>query len=75
MSRKLPFEFTLKRVPRFVSFDAGAIAGLLSIGIYLAILNRHWIAAAFLGLGVLWMISIPIRLRAGRSNSAESRPR
>jgi hypothetical protein len=55
-------------VPRFVSFDAGVVAGLLGIGIYLAILNRHWIAAAVLALGVLWMMSIPIRLRAGKSN-------
>lgn len=68
MRRTLPFEFSLRRLPRFVSFDAGVVAALLGIGIYLAILNRHWIAAAFLGLGVLWMISIPIRLRAGKSN-------
>jgi hypothetical protein len=56
-------------VPRFVSFDAGVVAGLLGIGIYFAILNRHWIAAAFLFLGVLWMISIPVRLHIRKSNS------
>ena len=68
MAGKLPSGFSLKNVPRFISFDAGAIAGLLGIGIYLAISNRHWIAAAFLFLGVLWMISIPVRLRVRKSN-------
>ncbi len=32
---------SLERVPRFVSFDAGVVAALLGIGIYLAIVNRH----------------------------------
>lgn len=68
MARKLPFGISLARVPRFVSFDAGVVAALLSIGIYLAILNRQWTAAAFLLLGVLSMISIPIRLRIRKSN-------
>ena len=69
MTRKLPFRISLERVPRFVSFDAGVVAALLGLGIYLAIVNRHWIAAAFLLVGVLWMISIPIRLRIRKSNS------
>jgi hypothetical protein len=67
MARKRPFEFSLKKAPRFVSFDAGVVAGLLGIGVYLAVSNRHWIAAAVLLLGVLWMISIPLRLRARKS--------
>jgi len=67
MARKLPFRFSLKKTPRFVSFDAGVVAGLLAIGVYMAISNRHWIAAAFLFLGALWMISIPFRLRIRKS--------
>jgi hypothetical protein len=73
MARKLPFGISLERVPRFVSFDAGVVAALLSIGIYLAIVNRHWVAAAFFLLGVLWMISIPIRLRVRKSNGRGTR--
>jgi hypothetical protein len=73
MVRKLPLGARLGRVPRFISFDAGVVAGLLGIGIYLAIVNQRWIAAAFLALGVLWMISIPIRLRAGKSNNRQPR--
>ena len=67
MARRLPIAFRLQKMPRFVSFDAGMIAGLLIIGIYLAIQSRHWIAAAFMALGVLWMASIPFRLRAAKS--------
>jgi len=68
VARKFPLGIRLERMPRFVSFDAGIVAGLLCIGSYLAISNRHWTAAAFLFLGVLWMISIPIRLRARKSS-------
>lgn len=74
MARKLPFGFSLERVPRFISFDAGVVAALLGIAIYLAILNRHWIAAAFLLLGALWIVSIPIRLRVRKSSGRETRP-
>ena len=63
MGRKPPFGLNLKKAPRFVSFDAGVVAGLLGIGVYMAICNRHWIAAAFLLLGVIWTALIPIRLR------------
>ena len=67
MARKLPFEFSLKKMPRFVSFDAGVVAGLLGIAIYMAVSSRHWIAAAFLLLGALWVISIPFRLSVRKS--------
>jgi hypothetical protein len=67
MARRLPIAFRLEKMPRFISFDAGMVVGLLGIGIYLAILSRHWVAAAFLALGMLWMVSIPFRLRAGKS--------
>jgi hypothetical protein len=73
MVRRLPFAFRLEKLPRFISFDAGVVAGLLGIGLYLAIVTRHWISAAFLLLGVLWMISIPIRLRVRRSNNRPPR--
>jgi hypothetical protein len=73
MARRLPFGFRLEKLPRFVSFDAGVVAGLLGIGLYLAIVTRHWVAAAFLLLGVLWMISIPIRLRVYRSRNRSTR--
>jgi len=73
MARKRPFGISLERVPRFVSFDAGVVAALLSIGIYLAILNQQWIAAAFFLFGALWMISIPIQLRVRRANGRERR--
>jgi hypothetical protein len=63
MAQRFMSGFSLKKAPRFISFDAGVVAGLLSIGIYMAISNRHWIAAAFLFLAVLWMASIPLRLR------------
>ena len=66
----LEAERELARMPRFVSFDTGVIAGLLSIGVYMAISNRHWIAAAFLFLGVLWMALIPFRLRRVAKSSA-----
>lgn len=68
MARKLPLRIRLERMPRFVSFDAGVVAGLLCIGGYLAISNRHWIAAAFLLAGALWMIWISIRLRVCNSS-------
>ncbi len=58
----------LARMPRFFSFDAGVIAGLLGIGAYLAIVNRHWLAAVFLVVGILWMVSVPYRLRAKSSD-------
>jgi hypothetical protein len=58
----------LARMPRFFSFDAGLIAGLLGIGAYLAIVNRHWLGAVFLLLGILWMVSVPYRLRAKSSD-------
>jgi hypothetical protein len=74
MFRKFPPGFSLKRVPRFVSFDAGVVAGLLGIGAYLAVSDRHWIAAAILFLGVLWMARIPFRLRR-MAKSCESRER
>jgi hypothetical protein len=73
MVRGLPFGLRLEKLPRFISFDAGVVAGLLGIGLYLAITTRHWLAAAFLLLGVLWMISIPIRLRVRRSNGRPTR--
>lgn len=63
MERRFPFGLSLKKAPRFVSFDAGVVAGLLGIGVYMAICNRHWIAAAFLLMGLLWMALIPFRLR------------
>lgn len=56
------------RMPRFFAFDAGVIVGLLGIGAYLAIVNRHWLAALFLVLGILWMVSVPYRLRAKSSD-------
>lgn len=68
MARKLPIRFRLEKVPRFISFDAGVVAGLLSIGIYLAIVKRNWLAVVLLALGLLWMISIPIRLRLRKVN-------
>jgi hypothetical protein len=73
MARKRRFGISLERVPRFVSFDAGVVAALLGIGIYLAIVNRHWIAAAFFLLGVFWIVSIPIRLRVRKSNARQTR--
>lgn len=66
----LEAEREFARMPRFVSFDTGVIAGLLSIGVYMAISNRHWVAAAFLFLGVLWMALIPVRLRRVAKSSA-----
>jgi hypothetical protein len=69
MRRRFPFGLSLKKAPRFVLFDAGVVAGLLSIGIYMAISNRHWIAAAFLFLGVVWMASIAFRLRRAAKSS------
>jgi hypothetical protein len=39
----------------------------------LAVITRHWVAAGFLLLGVLWMISVPIRLRGRRSNCRPTR--
>jgi hypothetical protein len=63
MAIKLPFHRLMAKMPRFVSFDAGVVAGLLGIGIYLAIVRGHWIAALFLALGAAWMIFILIRLR------------
>jgi hypothetical protein len=54
----------LARMPRFFSFDAGVIAGLFGIGAYLAIANRHWLGAMCSVLGILWMVSVPYRLRA-----------
>jgi hypothetical protein len=73
MVRRPPFGFRLEKLPRFIAFDAGVVAGLLGIGLYLAIVTRHWVSAAFLLLGVLWMISIPIRLKVRRSNNRPSR--
>jgi hypothetical protein len=55
--------FNMKNAPRFFAFDAGLVAGLLAIGVYMAISNRHWIAVAVLSLGVLWVAWIPCRLR------------
>ena len=52
--------------------DAGVIAGLLGICIYMAISNRNWIAAAFLLLGVLWMALIPYRLRRAAKSREQS---
>jgi hypothetical protein len=63
MGRRFPFGLSLKKAPRFVSFDAGVVAGLLGIGVYMAISNRNWTAAVFLFLGALWMALIPFRLR------------
>jgi hypothetical protein len=71
MTSKLSFGLSFKKMPRFMAFDAGVIAGLLSIGIYLEILNRHWNAAACLFLGGLWMALIPLRL----SRAVKSRER
>jgi hypothetical protein len=72
MVRISPFEFLSRRLPRFIAFDAGVVAGLLGIGVYFAILNRHWIAATFLALGVVWIISVPLRLRVRRSNGGSA---
>jgi hypothetical protein len=72
MMRRLAFAFKLQKRPRFISFDAGIVAGLLGIGIYLAILSRHWIATVFLALGVLFIVAIPIRLWTGKSNGPDA---
>jgi hypothetical protein len=63
MGRRFPFPLILQQAPRFLTFDAGVITGLLGIGVYMAISSRHWIAAAFLFLGVLWAAWFPFRLR------------
>jgi len=74
MERKHLFGLDLKKTPRFLSFDAGVVAGLLSIGIYMAISNRHWFAAALMFLGMLWMAFIPIRSRwLAKSNASDKR--
>jgi hypothetical protein len=67
MARNWPLKFRLSRAPRFVSFDAGVVAALLGLGLYMALVKGYWIAAIFLTLGMLWMISIPIRLRVRKS--------
>jgi hypothetical protein len=66
MSPKILFSRFVEKMPRFVSFDAGLVAGLLGIGIYLAIARRHWTAALFLVLGAAWIISVVIRMRFRR---------
>lgn len=57
------FKFNLRMAPRFVSFDVGVIVGLLAVGAYLAIHSRHWIAAAFLLLAMVWTALVPLKLR------------
>jgi hypothetical protein len=59
----------LEKLPRFVSFDAGVVVALLGVGIYLAVMNRRWIAAALLLCGALWMMSIPLRLRGRKAKT------
>jgi hypothetical protein len=66
MTLKTTLVRLVEKMPRFVSFDAGVVAGLFGIGLYIAVVSRHWIAALFLILGAAWMISIPIRLRLRR---------
>jgi hypothetical protein len=61
MKRRFPLRFRLSRVPRFVSFDAGVVVGLLGIAAYMAVMNRHWIAAGFLLLAVLAVVMISLR--------------
>ena len=74
MKPGLPFGLSLKKAPRFVSFDAGLIAGLLAICTYMAISHRNWLAAAFLVLGVLWMALIPYRRRRAAKSTGEAEP-
>lgn len=60
--KRSPLGFNISRFPRLVSFDAGVLAGLVSIAVYMALLNKHWVAAGFLTAGAIWLALVGLRV-------------
>ena len=62
MTRRLQPLLHVKKGLRAISFHAGVGVGLAVVGIYLAVISRHWLAAAALLAAAILMASVPLRL-------------
>lgn len=62
MTRRLQPLLHVKKGLRAISFHAGVGVGLAVVGMYLAVVSRHWLAAVALLVAAMLIASIPLRL-------------